>query len=98
MKILAQTLVALCLTLFFVFAVGTAQAFQMQWFGQSAFKVTKDPKHAAYAVRNLLKTKMVMPIHYGTFKPLKGTPEEFAKALGDFPTKVVMQPGDTKEF
>lgn len=60
---------------------------------------TMDPKHAAYAVRNLLKTKTVMPIHYGTFKPLKGTPEEFAKALGDFPTKVVvMQPGNTKEF
>jgi hypothetical protein len=60
---------------------------------------TMDPKHAAYAVRNLLKTKTVMPIHYGTFKPLKGTPEEFAKALGDFPSKVVvLQPGDTKEF
>jgi L-ascorbate metabolism protein UlaG (beta-lactamase superfamily) len=60
---------------------------------------TMDPVHAAYAVRNLLKTKMVMPMHYGTFKPLKGTPEQFTKALGDFPTKVVvMQPGDTKEF
>lgn len=60
---------------------------------------TMDPAHAAYAVRNLLKTKAVIPMHYGTFKPLKGTPEQFAKALGDFPTKVVvMQPGDTKKF
>jgi L-ascorbate metabolism protein UlaG (beta-lactamase superfamily) len=60
---------------------------------------TMDPTHAAYAVRNLLKTKMVMPIHYGTFKPLKGTPEQFQKALGDFPTRViVMQPGDVKAF
>lgn len=60
---------------------------------------TMDPEHAAYAVRELLKTKTVMPMHYGTFKPLKGTPEQFAKALGDFPTKVVvMQPGDTMKF
>lgn len=60
---------------------------------------TMDPEHAAYAVRKLLKTKTVIPIHYGTFPPLKGTPEQFKKALGDFPTKViVMKPGETQEF
>ncbi len=60
---------------------------------------TMDPAHAAYAVRELLKVAKVMPMHYGTFPPLKGTPEEFIKALGDAKTEVVvMQPGDTKAF
>lgn len=60
---------------------------------------TMDPTHAAHAVRHLLKTKKVIPIHYGTFPPLKGTPEQFKKALGNFRTEViVMQPGETKEF
>ncbi len=60
---------------------------------------TMDPAHAAYAVRNLLTTKMVVPMHYGTFPPLKGTPAQFKQALGDFPTKVlVMQPGDMLKF
>lgn len=60
---------------------------------------TMDPIHAAYAVRNLLKTKTVLPMHYGTFPPLKGTPEEFKQALGDYPGEVVvMQPGETRKF
>ena len=60
---------------------------------------TMDPTHAAYAVKNLLKTKTVVPVHYGTFPPLKGTPEEFKAALGDFDTNVVvMQPGETRTF
>ncbi|MFQ6021536.1 MAG: metal-dependent hydrolase [Acidiferrobacterales bacterium] len=60
---------------------------------------TMDPDHAAYAVRNLLKTEKVIPMHYGTFPPLKGTPEQLKKALGGFPaTVIVMKPGDTQEF
>ncbi|MFQ5995833.1 MAG: metal-dependent hydrolase [Acidiferrobacterales bacterium] len=60
---------------------------------------TMDPAHAAYAVRHLLKAKTVVPMHYGTFPPLKGTPAQFKKALGDFPTTViVMKPGETREF
>lgn len=60
---------------------------------------TMDPVHAAYAVRNLLKTKTIMPMHYGTFPPLKGTPEEFKAALGDFQADVVvMQPGESRKF
>ena len=55
--------------------------------------------HAAYAVRELLKTPKVVPIHYGTFPPLKGTPEEFKAALGDAKTEViVMQPGEERKF
>jgi len=40
-----------------------------------------------------------VPMHYGTFPPLKGTPDEYKKALGNTSTKVhVMQPGDTIKF
>ena len=60
---------------------------------------TMDPAHAAYAVRELLKIKIVVPIHYGTFPPLKGTPEQFKAALGDYPADVVvMQPGEVRDF
>jgi L-ascorbate metabolism protein UlaG (beta-lactamase superfamily) len=60
---------------------------------------TMDPKHAAYAVINLLDTPIVVPIHYGTFPPLKGTPQEFQAALSKWSGEVVvMQPGDIREF
>jgi len=50
-------------------------------------------------VKKLLKTKTVVPMHYGTFPPLKGTPEEFKAALGNFKTDVVvMEPGETRKF
>jgi L-ascorbate metabolism protein UlaG (beta-lactamase superfamily) len=60
---------------------------------------TMDPVHAAYAVRHLLKSKQVIPIHYGTFKPLKGTPAQLKEALGDLSGRVMdVQPGDTVRF
>jgi L-ascorbate metabolism protein UlaG (beta-lactamase superfamily) len=60
---------------------------------------TMDPKHAAYSVTEFLQTPTVVPIHYGTFPPLKGTPEEFREALGDWPGEViVMQPGESRTF
>lgn len=60
---------------------------------------TMDPAHAAHAVKTLLKTPTVVPMHYGTFPPLKGTPEAFKAALGDHPTEVVvMEPGETRTF
>lgn len=58
-----------------------------------------DPTHAADAIRNLLKSKRVVPIHYGTFAPLKGTPDQLKAALGDMANIVtVMQPVDTLSF
>ncbi|MBC7503090.1 MAG: metal-dependent hydrolase [Herminiimonas sp.] len=58
-----------------------------------------DPKDAAFATRNFLKPKFAIPIHYGTTPQLKGTPEEFIKALGDTSTKVLtMKPGDKLDF
>jgi L-ascorbate metabolism protein UlaG (beta-lactamase superfamily) len=58
-----------------------------------------DPKDAAYAVNNWLKPKHAVPMHYGTNIFLKGTPEEFIKALGNTSTKVhAIFPGDKLEF
>ena len=60
---------------------------------------TMDPAHAAYAVRNFLKTSRVMPMHYGTFPPLKGTPEEFKQQLTGYEADViVMEPGEKRNF
>jgi L-ascorbate metabolism protein UlaG (beta-lactamase superfamily) len=49
---------------------------------------TMGPKEAALAVR-FLKPKMVLPLHYGTFPPLKGTPEELAALIEDSAVEVV---------
>jgi L-ascorbate metabolism protein UlaG (beta-lactamase superfamily) len=57
-----------------------------------------DPKEAALAT-TMLHPKYAIPIHYGTIPQLKGTPEEYLKALGKTKTKViVMQPGQTQSF
>jgi L-ascorbate metabolism protein UlaG (beta-lactamase superfamily) len=58
-----------------------------------------DPVDAAYATREWLKPKFVIPIHYGTFPVLKGTPQEYMAALGQTSTKVFpINPGDKLEF
>jgi L-ascorbate metabolism protein UlaG (beta-lactamase superfamily) len=58
-----------------------------------------DPQDAAFAIREWLKPKYVVPMHYGTFPQLKGTPEEFKKALGKSPVKVIsLEPGQKATF
>lgn len=59
-----------------------------------------DPAGAAYALKNWLKPKYAIPMHYGTTPLLAGTPEELIKAMGpDSTTKIlVMKPGDTASF
>lgn len=60
---------------------------------------TMDPRHAAHAIGDLVKPDMAIPIHYGTFPPLKGTPEEFVEALGDSSVEVItLSPGDERTF
>lgn len=60
---------------------------------------TMDPAHAAYAVEKLVKPKMALPIHYGTFPMLTGTPKAFEAALGKTSIKVLsMQPGDVVQL
>lgn len=60
---------------------------------------TMDPAGAAYAVRTLLKTQTVIPMHYGTTGLLTGTPAELEEALAGSSTRVVvMKPGETRPF
>ncbi len=60
---------------------------------------TMDPKDAAFATREWLKPKYAVPMHYGTNIFLKGTPEEYVKALGSAAVKVfAIAPGDKLEF
>ena len=57
------------------------------------------PQDAAVATRDFIKPKHAIPIHYGTFPVLRGTPEEYIKALGQTPTKVhAISPGDKLTF
>jgi L-ascorbate metabolism protein UlaG (beta-lactamase superfamily) len=58
-----------------------------------------DPKDAAYATRELLKPRHAIPIHYGTFPVLRGTPQEYEAALGQTSTRVhSINPGDVVTF
>lgn len=57
---------------------------------------TMGPKEAALAVR-LLAPQVVLPMHFGTFPPLKGTPDQL-QALIDPSVKVVnWKPGEVYE-
>jgi L-ascorbate metabolism protein UlaG (beta-lactamase superfamily) len=58
-----------------------------------------NPADAAMATRDLIKPKMAWPIHYATTPQLTGTPEEYIKAMGNSPVKVLAaKPGDSFEF
>ncbi len=57
------------------------------------------PEDAAYATNQYLKPKYAVPMHYGTNPNLKGTPEQYIKALGKSVTKVFnMKFGQTVRF
>lgn len=58
---------------------------------------TMDPQQAARACR-YLGVRRVVPIHWGTFPALTGTPDQLAQALGDLGINckpVTLQPGET---
>ena len=56
---------------------------------------TMDPREAAYACR-LMDAKKVVPMHYGTFPALTGTPEQLRELTQDVGTEVLaMKPGET---
>ncbi len=60
---------------------------------------TMDPEHAAYALRELIRPKQVIPIHYGTYPVINRTPAELKAALGDAPIKVLdVKPGEAVRF
>ncbi|MBW1991049.1 MAG: metal-dependent hydrolase [Deltaproteobacteria bacterium] len=56
------------------------------------------PAEAALACR-LLQPKFVIPMHYGTFPVLTGTPEELKEHLKDLPEVrvIALKPGETVE-
>ncbi len=54
---------------------------------------TMDPKEAAVACR-LLAPETVLPIHWGTFPPLTGTPAQLAALVGTSVKVVDWKPGD----
>ena len=65
----------------------------------SLVAVTMDPERAAFAVRELIKPKQVIPIHYGTYPVINRTPAEFKAALGDAPSEVLVpEPGQALKF
>ncbi|HMK28594.1 MAG TPA: metal-dependent hydrolase [Terriglobales bacterium] len=56
---------------------------------------TMSPREAAYACR-LLRAKTVIPMHFGTFPMLTGTPAELKRLTADLGVEVVeMTPGQT---
>jgi len=55
---------------------------------------TMGPKEAAHAVQ-LVGAKTVLPIHFGTFPALTGTPAELAELLGSTASVVEWTPGQT---
>jgi len=59
-----------------------------------------DPRDAAYATREMLKPRYVVPIHYGTFPVLRGTPHEYRQFLGSSTTTQVfpIDPGERVTF
>jgi L-ascorbate metabolism protein UlaG (beta-lactamase superfamily) len=58
---------------------------------------TMDPKGAALAA-SYVKPRVIVPMHYGTFPVLSGTPDELRAALKG-PTKVtVLEPGKPATF
>ena len=60
-----------------------------------------NPKDAAMAVRDMIKPKFALPIHYGTTPMLRGTPAEFEAALGKAtgtPVMLKIEPGQKMDF
>lgn len=57
---------------------------------------TMDPREATYAAK-LLRSKYIIPMHYGTFPVLTGTAEEYLKLMQEVPEAkvLVLKPGET---
>jgi L-ascorbate metabolism protein UlaG (beta-lactamase superfamily) len=59
---------------------------------------TMSPVEAALACR-LLRPSRVIPMHFGTFPPLTGRPEQLREFLGDLRTEVwALKPGEPVEW
>jgi len=58
------------------------------------------PQDAAMAVRDMIKPRYAIPIHYGTTPQLRGTPAELINAMGGaaVPRILVPEPGQKYDF
>jgi L-ascorbate metabolism protein UlaG (beta-lactamase superfamily) len=60
---------------------------------------TMDPEGAAFAMREYIKPKQIIPTHFGTFPVINTTPAELKAALGNSPIKVIdAKPGEPLRF
>jgi L-ascorbate metabolism protein UlaG (beta-lactamase superfamily) len=60
---------------------------------------TMGPEEAAFALRELIKPKQVVPIHWGTYPVINTTPAELKAALGDAPIEMLdVRPGQAVTF
>lgn len=60
---------------------------------------TMDAKDAGFAVREWMKPRFAIPMHYGANPLGKGRPEDFVQAAGSGPTRVMtLKPGETATF
>jgi L-ascorbate metabolism protein UlaG (beta-lactamase superfamily) len=60
---------------------------------------TMAPADAAFATREWIKPKNVIPMHYGANPLGRGTPEEYVRALGATTTRVLpLKPGEKAVF
>ena len=60
---------------------------------------TMGPTDAAYALREWIKPRFAIPMHYGANPLGKGTPAELIQAIGTSATQVlVLKPGEKAEF
>jgi L-ascorbate metabolism protein UlaG (beta-lactamase superfamily) len=60
---------------------------------------TMDPDDAAWAARELIRPKVVIPMHYGANPLGKGTPAGFERAMAGSPIEVrVLKPGEATRF
>ena len=60
---------------------------------------TMDPADAAWAVTQMIKPRVVIPMHYGANPLAKGTAKEFVDAMGRGPIKVIVAvPGEAIDF
>ncbi|MFC5496906.1 metal-dependent hydrolase [Caenimonas terrae] len=60
---------------------------------------TMDPADAAFATREWIKPRYVIPMHYGANPLGKGTPAQFSQALGTSSTRVLaLKPGEKATF
>lgn len=62
-------------------------------------RFTMDAADAAYALRELIKPRYAIPMHYRVTPGAKTPPEQLVEALGASATKLIlMQPGERVEF